>query len=178
MYRIIRKLQEWDFGGRFSVQKLLVQTPDGREGEFFLRSGGDFAIIVPLLNSETLVMVEQPRLGLDKPSLEFPMGQVAGKHGEDIALIELKEETGYTPRRLTHLQSSYPSPGWSTQRALIYLAEDLEEGTPEPEPMELITVKNVPMAELEEKIRAGEIYSLHTIGAYFLLKQHLAEKMR
>ncbi|MCX7997010.1 MAG: NUDIX hydrolase [Patescibacteria group bacterium] len=178
MYKILKSLGSWNFGNRFTVEKLLVESSNGLQGEFYMRSSSDFAIVMPLLDAETLVMVEQPRLGIEGLSLEFPMGQVAGKSDDDIATIELKEETGYTAGKLTLLQRSYPSPGWSKQRALIYVAEDLVAGSAEPEPMEMITVREVGIPELEGLIRAGRIYSLHSIAAFYLLKDYLAGKLR
>lgn len=182
-FKLLKTLEKTDFGGKFSVEKVLVEAPNGEQTEFFLRSGSDFALVIPLLSTSEVVMVEQPRLSIENLSLEFPMGQVANPggrklEGEEIAAIELKEETGYTAGKLTLLGSFYPASGWNKQRALIYVAEDLAEGRAEPEPFEFITVQKVPMDELERKITANEITDLPTVAAFGLVKLFLQKRSR
>lgn len=178
-YTIRKVLEHTNYGNKFTVERVLVETPDGRQAEFYMRSGQDFAVIVPILeDNKTLIMVEQPRLGIEGMSLEFPMGQVEGKHDEDIASIELKQETGYTADQFICLGTLQPSPGWSTQRALVYVATGLTEGQPEPEPYEDITVRNVTIDELKEIIASGKLTNMPTIAALYLLEQYLAEKQR
>lgn len=179
-FKVLKVLEKREFGNKFSVERLLVQIPDGRQTEFFMRSGQDYAVIVPVLPNDTLVMVEQPRLGIEELSLEFPMGQVDGKENEEIAATELREETGYRTESFTLLGKLLPSPGWSTQHAQVYVAENLEAGAAEPEPYEQITVRHVTVSELKELIAAGKMKSMPTIAAFYmyLTWKESAEKLR
>ena len=182
-YKILKSLEKTEFGGKFSVEKLLILAPNGVEAEMYMRSGGDFAIVIPLLSSGEIVMVEQLRLGLEEHSLEFPMGQVTKADGtivkdQEIADIELKEETGYTAGRMTFLGAYHPAPGWSTQRALVYVAQELVEGNAEPEPLEFITVKTVTTSQLDNMIKNDKIINFPTIAAYHIFKLKFAEKLR
>jgi ADP-ribose pyrophosphatase len=176
-FKIVKTLEKKEYGNKFSVEKLLVELPDGRQTEFYMRSGQDYAIIVPVIGESTLIMVEQPRLGMEGISLEFPMGQVDGKKDDDIAITELREETGYKAGKLDLLGKLLPSPGWSMQNALVYVATDLIEGSPEPEPFEEITVRKVEVSELKQLIRDGKMISMPTIAAFYMYLQR-AEKLR
>ena len=175
-FKVVKTLEKTDYGNKFSVEKLLIELPDGRQTEFYMRSGQDYAVVVPILGESTLIMVEQPRLGIEGVSLEFPMGQVDGKKGDDIAITELKEETGYQAKNLILLGKLCSSPGWSMQNALIYLATDLEEGRPEPEPFEQITVRKVEIYELKQLIREGKMTSMPTIAAFYMYLQYAGKE--
>lgn len=182
-FKILKTLERIDFSGKFAVEKLLIQAPSGTQAEFFLRTGADFAIIIPLLSKDEVVMVEQPRLALQEVSLEFPAGQVVSAEGisaegQVIADTELREETGYKAGKMTLLGTFYPSPGWSTQKVHVYVAEDLEEGEAEPEELEFITVKKVKIADLSNLILENKIMSFQTIAAYYLFLAKYAEKLR
>lgn len=176
-FKILKTLEKREYGNKFSVERLLVELPDGRKTEFYMRSGQDYAIVVPVVGESTLIMVEQPRLGMEEISLEFPMGQVAGETDENIAIRELKEETGYASGKLTLLGRLLPSPGWSMQHAQVYLAEDLTEGLAEPEPFEEITVRKVEIKELKQLIAERKMKSMPTIAAFHMYLQH-AENLR
>ncbi len=182
-FKLLKTLEKTNFGDKFSVDKVLVEAPNGEHVEFFLRSGNDFALVIPLISATEVIMVEQPRLSVENLSLEFPMGQVANPEGrqlsgEEIAAIELKEETGYTAGKLTLLGSFYPASGWNKQRALVYVAEDLVAGQAEPEPLEFITVKKVGLEELERKVVSNEITDLPTIAAFGLTKLYLQKRSK
>lgn len=176
-FKIIKTISKQDYGNKFSVERLLVQFPDGRQTEFYMRSGQDYAVVVPMIEENTFIMVEQPRLGIEGMSLEFPMGQVDKKKDEEIATDELREETGYRAEKLTLLGKLLPSPGWSMQKAQIYLAEGLIEGIPEPEPFETITVRKVSIQELKQLILEGKMISMPTISAFYMYLEY-AGKLR
>lgn len=166
-------LEEHNFGGRFTVQKILVERPDGKECQFYLRTGQPFAIVIPVLSDGSIVMVNQHRIGANRFSLEFPMGQVDGAEGEEIARIELKEETGYDAGQLRFVKELYPSPGWSNQKAFVYTAHDLVSGVPEPEDDEFVTAQILTIAQLEDAIDSGVVFNIPTIAAYYIYKRLL-----
>lgn len=179
MYKVLKTVEQWVFGDKFTVSQLLIETSDNQQVDFYMRSGNDFAVVIPILDDGRIVMVEQPRIGIEKQSLEFPMGSVAGEtDGAAIAATELREETGYSAGTLDHVTSLYPSPGWSMQRAHFFIARDLQEGKAEPEPTEYITVKIMSVAEVEKAIKDGTIFSLATIAGFYYLRNYLSEKSR
>lgn len=177
-FKILKILEKTNYGNKFTVEKLLVQAENGTEAEMYMRSSADYAIVIALVKPDEVVMVQQHRLGLEKVSTEFPMGQVASKQGQEIAEAELKEETGYTAGKMTFLGAFHPSPGWNTQRALVYVAEDLIPGEAEPEPLEFLTIKTMKLKEIDEAIKKNDIFDLPTIAAYHVFKLKFANKTK
>jgi len=60
---------------------------------------------------------------------------------------ELKEETGYTAKRIRKLLEIFPSPGLLGERMDIFLAEGLTKGKAQPEDDEKITQAIVTLPE-------------------------------
>ena len=164
--KILEQVDEYSYAGRFTVGSYKVELPNGEETIFFLRKGHPFSIIVPVLKDGAFVMVRQYRIGAEKFSLEFPMGEVADKSPIEMAEIELKEETGYTAKKIENIGHFYLSPGWSNQIGNIYLATEITAGEQELEPYEFIEVVVVTEQELEQYMEDGTIIDASTITAY------------
>lgn len=138
--------------------------------EVAVHPGG--AVVVAVKNDGKIVMVTQYRYPSNEVLLELPAGKL--DKGEDpfvCAARELTEETGYTSKKITKLGKIHTSPGFCSEVLHIYLAEDLipgnharEEGEEEMEMFEFT------LAEIEEKIRTGEIADAKTICGISMYK--------
>lgn len=148
--------------------------PDGKVRVIITRTGVIFSVVVPVIN-ENFVMVRQHRFGPDKISLEFPMGKVAGASPLRAAQVELKEETGYKAKLFHKIGTCTLSPSRSNTVAVVYLAEGLLPGRPEPEDGEFIEVVMVPQSEVKHKIKTSEIFDASTIAAYYFYLAHQGE---
>ena len=89
-------------------------------------------VILPILDGDKTIFVEQYRKPVGKYLIEFPAGLVGD--GEDFdeniklaAARELEEETGYYPSKLTYLAEGPPSAGLSNESLELFLAEDLKK---------------------------------------------------
>ena len=89
-------------------------------------------VVVPILNGNKTIFVEQFRKPVGKSLIEFPAGLVGD--GDDFheniseaAGRELEEETGYLPGKLTFVTKGPTSAGLSDESLEIYLAEDLRK---------------------------------------------------
>ena len=109
--------------------------------------------IVPLLEEEgrrpEVVLVEQFRNSVEGYIHELPAGVL--ERGEDPALCaarELKEETGYSSSRITHLSTLLPIPGTSGHLMHFFLAEGLAPGEPCLEESECLVVKRFLLEDL------------------------------
>ncbi|MFW5704190.1 MAG: NUDIX hydrolase [Patescibacteria group bacterium] len=173
--KLLKQVDSYSYAGRFEVGTYLVELPNGQQTNFFLRKGNPYAIIVPMLDDSSFVMVKQYRLGAQQISLEFPMGEVAGKTHREAAEIELREETGYSATVYTHLGQFYLSPGWSTQEGHIYLASGLQEGRQDLEEYEFIESVVVNEKDLESMILRGEIIDASTLVAFQQYKNHIGK---
>jgi ADP-ribose pyrophosphatase len=83
---------------------------------------------------DTIVLVEQYRYPLGKRQWEVPAGSLDPDEGPDAcAARELREETGYTAKRMRRLWAAYSAPGFCTELLHFYAAEDLTPGEREPD---------------------------------------------
>ncbi|MBQ9931578.1 MAG: NUDIX hydrolase [Firmicutes bacterium] len=113
-----------------------------------------------------MVMVRQFRYAAGKVVLETPAGKI--EKGEDPLVTagrELKEETGYTAGKITHLSSFYSSIGYSTEVIHLYFAEDLTPGETDFDDNEAIDIVEIDVAELKRMALAGEIEDGKTLTA-------------
>ena len=77
-------------------------------------------------------MIRQYRAPLDRVGLEFPAGCAeVGKHVtlEDAVHAELREETGYSAGKLTHIAEFSSSSGMTSETVHGYVAENCQKVT-------------------------------------------------
>ena len=113
----------------FSVTQRTCRSPMDKLGTYTVLETLDWAIVIPVIEDQKgkqFVMVRQWRHGAQELSLEFP-GGVIKKDEESVqaALRELREETGYTTRKITKLGQFNPNPAIMSNQVHFFLAEDL-----------------------------------------------------
>jgi ADP-ribose pyrophosphatase len=132
----------------------------------------DFSIIVPLLNGNRLVFIWNYRHPIQGWELELPAGLVdRGEDPESGAKRELKEETGYSAKSWKSLGWLHTLPGISSQRAHVFLADQLKKGTVSREPYEYMTIKILNVKEAYRLLRAGKIVHSPTVSALGLAEK-------
>lgn len=159
------------YDGRFlKVQKDEVLTPEGKTyvREYIRHPGA--AMIIPVLNEKTVVMVRQFRYSLKQFFWEFPAGKIdPGEKSLETAKRELVEETGYTAESMRYLTAIYPVIGYADERIDFYLATDLKPGEMKLDEGESLEVHEVPIADLITQVRRGEIGDVKTqLGVFWL----------
>jgi 8-oxo-dGTP pyrophosphatase MutT (NUDIX family) len=106
---------------------------------------------------------------------EFPQGTwAAGRSGsrEELAAEELREETGLTAGRLTHLGHLYLGYGISSQGFDVHLAHDLTPGEPDRETTEQdMQHAFVTEAEFVAMVDRGDGCTLAAYGLLLLHRQ-------
>jgi hypothetical protein len=97
---------------------------------------------------------------------------------EELARGELREETGLTAEKMTHLSTLQIAYGVLNQEQSVFLAEGLTMGTPDPDETENdMIVRRVSVGEFEEMVLRGEIVdncSVAAWGLYLLWKRRRA----
>ena len=133
-----------------------VRYDDGEEAEReVVAHPGAVAIVAH--DGERLYLVRQPREPVGEPELlELPAGKLDedGETPLDTAKRELAEEIGKGARTWKHLTTFYTSPGFADEECHVYLATDLYDDRAEAEDTERIEVVTVPLADLDDVIRA------------------------
>ena len=153
-----------------TVREDNVQFPNGDTGVFGVVVKPDFVAIVPIDAENRIHLVQQYRYPIGQRSWEIPMGAWQDQPDappETVALGELKEETGFTPGKITQIGHFFQAPGYSSQGCHLFVATDLRAGTTEREATEsdMITA-GFSVPELRAMIAKGEIKDATTIAAF------------
>ena len=157
-----------------SVREDVIERSNGARGIYGVIDKDPACIIVPLESAaegEYVWLVRQFRYTVLGTFFEFPQGgwERAEIVPEELARGELREETGLTAERMTHLADLQIAYGVMNQRQHIFLAQGLQRGEADPDPEETdITVHRVPVKEFEAMLLDGRIVDNCTAAAWGL----------
>lgn len=155
-----------------------VERLDGSRGIYGIIEKPDFVLVIPAEDGG-FHMVEEYRYPIGRRTWNFPQGSLPGRRSappDELARIELTEETGLRAGTLTHLGRADSSHGSSPQGVDVFLATDLRPGEPHREVEEQdMRQKWVSRAEFKALIRDGLITDDSTLAAYTLLLLHEEE---
>jgi len=156
-----------------------IERRDGTRGTYAFVEKHDFALVIPAEN-EGFHLVEEFRYPIGRRTWSFPQGGFPpGQSGvpEELARLELAQETGLRARELVKLGYLHAAHGIASQAGHYFLATGLEPGPPARESEEQdMRQAWVTRARFEEMIGAGLITDDSTVAAYTLLL--LAERAR
>ncbi len=148
----------------FQVEELRVaQGEKELENPYYRLACPDWANILPVTHDGRAVLIRQVRAGSMKATLECPGGVIDEKEMRDpmmAAVRELEEETGFTSQRILPLAALNPNPAIMTNRVHLFLAMACApNGSRQhfPDPEEQIETVLVPVGELDQMVRTGQI---------------------
>ena len=154
------------------LRKDEIERRDGSRGTYAFVEKNDFALVIPA-EGDGFHLVEEYRYPIGRRSWSFPQGGFpAGSTGtpQELARLELVQETGFRARNLTELGFLHCAHGITSQGGHFYLATGLEPGEPDREHEEQdMRQAWVPRGRFEEMITAGEITDDSTLAGYALL---------
>jgi len=150
-----------------------IERSDGSRGTYAVIERANFALVVPAENGG-FHLVEEYRYPVGRRSWSFPQGGFPhGESGtpEDLARMELAQETGLRAGRMTHLGSLTAAHGMSSQYADYFLATDLVPGVPHPEPTESgIEHGLVTREQFARWAKEGKVVDAPSLAAFALLE--------
>ena len=122
------------------------------------------AVIIPVHDDGTVVLVRQYRHPAVRYLLEAPAGTLAhGERPEVGAARELQEELGLVATRLEKLAEFFVSPGFLEEKMWVFLVTDFTEGQQQLDEDEFLDIVRLPLTEALEMITSGEIQDAKTI---------------
>ncbi|PRR80888.1 NUDIX hydrolase [Clostridium vincentii] len=148
------------------IENLKVKLPDGNVGRRdVVRHPGAVAILA-FIDKETILLVEQFRIALNKTMLEIPAGKLEkGEIPLECAHRELEEETGYKAGKIEYLGTIATGAGFTDEIIHIYKASELFKGIKGGDEDEFIEVTKYKIQEVEAMIKSGEIIDAKTISS-------------
>ena len=120
--------------------------------------------VIPVTDSNEVIVERQYRYPLDRVILEIPAGKLDTPDEDRLSAIqrELREETGYTADEWTEIGDFHPAPAYSDEYITMYLARGLHKGERHLDDDEFLDVCTVPLKDLVEDVMAGRISDAKT----------------
>lgn len=142
-----------------------VINPGGKAAMYGVVHFKNLALgILPLDENYNTWVVGQYRYPIDQYTWEIPEG------GGDLeidplesAQRELREEAGIIARQWDLIQEMYLSNSATTEKALLYVARDLEFVEPDPDEDEVLQLHKIPFDELYQWVLDGKVNDSLTV---------------
>ena len=161
----------------FGVREDQVIRPDGQLGTYSVVSASRLATgIVPLWPDGTVTLVGQHRYPLDEYSWEIPEGGGdLSMEPVEIAKRELIEEAGIEAATWTYLGRVHTSNCFTNELCHLFLACDLTQGMPRPDPDEIIDTQRIRFEEALRMTYDGRITDAISIAGIFRTSVYLTD---
>ena len=144
-----------------------VKTPAHTDGIYGVVHFKNKAIGIVAVDDERHIwLVGQTRYPLNRYSWEIPEGGCPlDEDPLTAAQRELREETGLTAKHWSSILNMHLSNSVTDEEAIVYLATGLQQGQPELEDTEDISVLRVSMDGALDMIRRGDITDAISVAA-------------
>jgi len=158
---------KFDYKGKavsFTSHEIIL--PNGKKAirEYLIHPGA--TAVLPFINKDTVALVKQYRYPVKEITLEVPAGKIdPGETPYNCVKRELKEETGYTAKKIIKLNTFWPTPAFSDEVLHIYAAFGLSKDKASPDEDEFISYHAVSFKKLLALVRSGKIKDSKTIIA-------------
>ena len=149
-----------------------VTNPVGKPGIYSVVHFKNLAIcVLPLDEEYNTWVVGQFRLPVDQYSWEIPEGGgPLDIEPLESAKRELLEECGIVAKQWTEIATCHLSNSGTDERAIIYVAKELNFHSSSPEETEVLQVKKIPFEKLFQMVMNNEIMDAPTIIAVLKAK--------
>ena len=148
-----------------------LELPDSTRGDHYVIRIPFEAVSVVVIDDENRVLLLwRHRFIPDRWCWDVPAGKVApGESSADAAVRASVDETGWRPGEPRLLGEYHPSPGISDQRFGVYVANGAER-IAEPSPNEVERLEWMPVADVRQLIRDGQVDGLSLTSLLWALE--------
>ncbi|UOA09750.1 ADP compounds hydrolase NudE [Methylobacter sp. S3L5C] len=164
----------------FRIESLDIKFSNGelRNYERLARGRpGGAVLIVPMLDSETVLLIREYSAGVHRYEVGLPKGKTdEGESFLEAANRELKEEVGFGARKLHHLSSLSLAPSYLEHTTEIVIAQDLYAEKllgDEPEELEVIPWK---INNINALLATGKCTEARSIAALFMTIEYFKKQ--
>ena len=165
-------------GALLHIEHWQVRLPDGRTALREIARHIGAVAVVPVDEDGYVTVVYQYRPAIGRVMLEIPAGKLdsADEDRLEAAQRELREETGLSAERMTHLTTLLTTPGFCTEKIAVYLAQGLSQGDTHPDEDEFLGLVRLPLEEAFEMVMRGEICDGKTICGLMMAREIVARQ--
>lgn len=161
---------------RFQIERVFETLPSGKRLERHIVRHPGAVVVLPIIDDNHICMIHTYRVAIDRWHLELPAGTLdKGLPPEEMARLELLEETGYRASEFLPIHQFAMSPGILDERMHFYVAKGLTSGQAEREPGEQIDNRIVSWSDVDRLLRNHEIIDAKTLVAllwYMRYREH------
>lgn len=159
-------------GRIFRLQKEYVTLPNRHQMHLDIIRHPGAAAIVPFLDEETVVLIQQYRHAVGGFIWEIPAGTLDHRESPlTCAQRELIEETGYAASEWQTLGEITPLPAYSDERIHLFKAVGLSKAPQKLDVDEILSIHPMPLKVALAMVFRSEIQDAKTIAGLFLASQ-------
>lgn len=162
----------------FRIEQMKLRFGNGVERTYERLAGSDkphqAVMIVPMIDDNHFIMIEEYAGGVEEYHLSFPKGLVEA--GEELfagANRELKEEAGYGAKTFEHLVELTLSPNYMSHKMQVVVARDLYEEKLEGDEPEPLGVHIFSFDQLPELLQREDFSEARAIAALYMARDFL-----
>lgn len=152
-------------GNYLTFTNISVELSNGNISDRDIVKHPGACAIIPFIDNDKVILIEQFRKPLEKIILEIPAGKLDKNENPLIcAHRELEEETGYKAKNMIYLGTIATAPGFCDELIHLFKATDLYTGEKACDDDEFTEVKTFTLEEIKSMVKSGEIIDTKTIS--------------
>jgi len=158
----------------FAIEQVKLRFSNGieRDYERMKGSGRGAVMVVPYLDSQTLLLIREYSCGTHNYELGFPKGLIdPGETALEAANRELKEEIGYGAKTFVQLKSLAMAPTYFGASMDIFVASDLYEERLEGDEPEQLEVLKWDTANVDQLMSDADFRDARCVAALLMALQ-------